>query len=125
MQNAPQAIFWDVGTLSDAKIMFAAANRPLVIRVTGKAKITGKEALKLKPGQFLLLSGSAAKSLSVKEFQALGEAIGWYNLGVEGSEEETSLALIAVWQKANFSPGRIHDLLGLNLERYLKKQTNK
>ncbi len=123
LESAPQAVIWDVNSLTQAYSLFVAATRPLVVQVNGSAKPVTKSELKLLPGQFLLLSARAVKDLEVKEFQALAASVGWYNLGVQADGMQEATPLISTWQKAGFSHGRIHDLLGLNLVRYLRKMT--
>ncbi|RJP79287.1 MAG: M20/M25/M40 family metallo-hydrolase [Candidatus Zixiibacteriota bacterium] len=114
---APQAIIWEAPDLTAAGWLLKASPRPLVVRLaSAEGDLTGLKA----PGHFLLLSPETLPNLTPARLEALAQAVGWRNLGVE-ADREAGLRLIHAWLDQGWTHGRIRDLLGGNFVRWLGK----
>jgi aminopeptidase YwaD len=121
LQKAPQVIFWDVPSWREAACLVQTSAKPLVIRVHESS--IPQDLLSLYKGKscFCSISAEAAQSCSRKQFEEMVKQVGIYNLGVEVRSREEAGPLLDLWCSWGYDAGRIRDLLGMDLIRWLRR----
>jgi hypothetical protein len=119
LEAAPQQVICDVGSFHQAQQLMDAATRPMVVRIIAANDKETAKSIKLNGNDFLLLSAQVAGELDREQFEALAQAAGWMNLGIEAANSEEATPLLDHWLEWGYKQGKIVNLMGGNMERWL------
>jgi len=119
LDAAPQQVIWDVGSFKQAQQLMDAATRPLVVRIISASDKNTAKSIKPNGNDFLLVSARVAGQLSQEQFESLAQAIGWMNFGIEAANGEEAKPLLDLWLEWGYKQGRMVNLMGGNLIRFL------